>query len=1102
MDREREGGGLIGVTNTTSAEGGPSVAITGGGVLDGNRQLNAGNVSASYFLGGGPILSRRSTATTAFGAGGYRRRPINARMHKPMTRLLTAVYNPPPSNNGSGGGRKIQSMMLTDSIVEQILAEKRTKLLSSASNGNAERGLFGGGVVATTAERQLASTFQEEEAMARASAAASVPRVRMNRILGTGQTGGGRGGQHQQSPAITMFTSSTTVGVNEVAPSVQARSTTSNRNDFAASTMGTPPLVFGKATTTTAAASAQKKAVSFFRPPSTSDADMEDASNTAIAAAADEPSTVPYTVATLTPRSTSDGRQLTPCKYDITAEEFERIERLLRSEEWDRKIASDSQGYDDPNVITPRRMGKKAKTGGIPHPEKKAAVKSNQAFLQKAESLANAMLANADSGATSVGGAFPATPGGAPFNFMSGGAAASSMVSTPLAYKFDAKRKIATPVVKLTAPSAAASSSESPCDAFVAGAAAADPPATTSGWGNLFKSKPGEWKCESCSVKNPKDAGKCLACETPKAGGVVGNGGSMTDAGSDSVKKASAGVIGAGGFTFGGPPSSSTGLTAGSKPFMDARAGATPAKAKRVRDDGNDTKKTSIGAGGFLFGAAAASSLPAASSLSSGNAFVGGGLTFSGPTATPANTPAKPKATDETSSKPAVPSTGFNFGVAAAAPAPATKPSSLVGFRFGASASGDEKKEDPVTTTASSTEGFLIGAREVGEKKDQGASVPGFSFGVPPPAAAKAAAANGASEPSSNNTMFSFGTTVGNTSSLPIPAGNNGAVASGTPGFSFGAGVSKSSVPVTAGKEEDAASSNKPTLAFGNAAPAIAFGASQTATEPASSVTSGFSFGGQPTGARSTPAAPFAFGAGSTPAPEAGKKNDTITTESNTSFSFGATPASSKPYDGASAMTPAAPFSYGTSASQAPSTSGGATFSSSSFTPTPSANAPSSSVSGFMFGAGSTPAAFGATPGALVNSSQSTLATAAPTTPATTFAFGTGLTPAAPPHSGFGTAPSFGFGNNTPQPAAPPVSIIPGTFGFGGNPAATPNPTSGFAGGNPSFAATPSFTGAAATPSTLGGGGGGAFSIGTGGTVKKTPGGRRIIKARRPPGAR
>ena len=102
--------------------------------------------------------------------------------------------------------------------------------------------------------------------MARASAAASVPRVRMNRILGTGQTGGGRVGQQQQSPAITMFTSSTTIGVNEVAPSVQAGSMTSNCNDFAASAMGTPALVFGKATTTTAAAPAQKKVVSFFRP--------------------------------------------------------------------------------------------------------------------------------------------------------------------------------------------------------------------------------------------------------------------------------------------------------------------------------------------------------------------------------------------------------------------------------------------------------------------------------------------------------------------------------------------------------------------------------------------------------------------------------------------------------------------------------------------------------------------------------------------------------------------------------------------------------------------------------------------------------------------
>ena len=32
-----------------------------------------------------------------------------------------------------------------------------------------------------------------------------------------------------------------------------------------------------------------------------------------------------------------------------------RIERLLASEEWTRIVMRDSQGYDDPNIINPRK---------------------------------------------------------------------------------------------------------------------------------------------------------------------------------------------------------------------------------------------------------------------------------------------------------------------------------------------------------------------------------------------------------------------------------------------------------------------------------------------------------------------------------------------------------------------------------------------------------------------------------------------------------------------------------------------------------------------------------------------------------------------------
>jgi hypothetical protein len=73
-------------------------------------------------------------------------------------------------------------------------------------------------------------------------------------------------------------------------------------------------------------------------------------------------------------------------------------------------------------------------------------------------------------------------------------------------------------------------------------------------------------------------------------------------------------------------------------------------------------------------------------------------------------------------------------------------------------------------------------------------------------------------------------------------------------------------------------------------------------------------------------------------------------------------------------------------------------------------------------------------------------------------------------------------------PAAPPAA----TPAFGVSSAATPAPA-GFGGGG--FGGTQ-----APAPAMNGGAPSGGFNIGTGGGAKKTPG-RRIVRARRPPGS-
>jgi len=1070
-------GSTAGSTPGLAARGGVAAGVarggltrTPGGTIAAGRNLSAASLSsvatARTSNTGMPVM-RRTTAAASRGpilsrSTGYRRRAINARSFKPMSRLLTGVYTKSDKEQNDGGKKRNQSMMLTESIVSQILTESRNKL-GLAGDRNGELALFGGNATRSgDSAMNQARTFEEEAATYKAANKA-VPRVRMNRVLGSGQSGGRRFQLEGTSTSVT----------NYVAPTAVAAATT---------TAPGPSLLFGKPPAQLMAA-APRRAVTFRSPNNAaakSDMEMEDV----------EPSQrpfVPYLAATLAPRG-NDDLQLTPCKPqdNVSKEVGEEIERLVKTDEWKREAMSVNYGFDDPNVCTPRKAsGNRRK--GTPHPKRAAAASamSTPALLKKAD----AILA-----------------GAAPYSFMPGGAAASSKVDTPMAYKFGKSPESAASKTPKSPGTALKSSPK-----VAAPVAAAAPAPAAGGWGNIFKSKPGEWKCDTCSTKNPPEAKtKCVSCEAPKAGAGGGSdsaaaSGSSGASGAGNGEKASIGAggfsfggtpsaaapasgggdtkagIGAGGFSFGGAtsssadPSSSSGGGIGSGGFsLGGGATATPAKEKRGRGEASATGgdgKAGIGAGGFSLGGAAPSS-------SSGGAF-----SFGGSTATPANTPAKSKrGRDEDASQAAAPSGGgFNFG-ASAAPASTAKATSSAGFTFGGGAtSSDEKKEEPASNATASTGAFSFGATE---NKGGGASIPGFAFGAPPSSGNTAATTpatektDGASEPSSKKPMFSFGK---GTPSLSMPAGNGATPAPAGSLFAFGGGT-------TPAKPADSA----PTPA----AAAPLFGApSFQAPAPAPTVNMNGT-GGAPT--------------------------------SQPAFSFGGTPAASKPTDGAS-MTPAASFGFGASASQAPPASGGSAFAfgvaggATSSTPAP-AQPPATSGSGFGFGAGSsTPAApstgFGATPGPAAggfgfgNASQPAAAPA-PTTPGTTFGFGGSSTPAAP-STGFGATPApatggFGFGNAS-QPAA---AQTPGTtFGFGGG-AAAPNPTPGFApaatptpapgfGGNAAFGTTPSAMGGA-PPSA--GGGGGAFSIGTGGPKRtpggKTPGGRRILKARRPPANR
>ncbi|KAL3762496.1 hypothetical protein ACHAWU_008199 [Discostella pseudostelligera] len=1093
----------------------PSSAVAAGGI--GERGSASSTASAQRRSTTAPTLSSRRSAMATSGFNSHRS-PLNARSYKPpMSRLLTAAYHSTEGGStSSNGGAGNKSVMLTDSIVSQIVADNQNKLFEASSNGDVDSGrLFSGQKIVASTKRNIRGS-EEDQTMITDGAVGTnsgmvVPRVRMSRILGSGQTGGRRfavaEGGGQQSGYLPT-------------------------SDAAENTTNEPPT---------------KRSVTFQVPHAMTDTNMEDATHATTPPADANPTFVPYNAAILTPHATPSGLKLTPSKCELSMEEGLEIERLINSDEF-KKMPRMLDTTTPPTSTSPKKKKKKRRQG-TPHPSKKsvdALAMSTPALLHRADRVIAA------AGSTSA-----TTPGGAPFDFMSGGAAASSVVNTPMAYKFGDKKSTPSPSLPATSiDPPAATSSTTPS----AGASTAPPTSTTkyspSGWGDCFKSVPVGWNCDVCFSPNPKEQSVCLSCTAPKKSGSDGGTGSSTTTTSTPSTNAGAGAIGPGGFSFGGKSSSLaassslSGVATGPNPYTpnanstsqpipsfsggldlfklkpgEWKCGACSCKnsasdsecgvcgTPRDNDVGiqkidggiagdaavND-KKASIGAGGFSFGGA---TLPS----SGGGAISSGGFSFGAAAATStATTPAKPKRsrvdTSDDDAHSRAPVVGFSFGAGAPSSATTTTKAaaSSIGFSFGATSSGDEKKEDPVTaTTASSGGGFSFGAGSVAEKHDTPASSTpapkvAFSFGLTPQSKSLATGTNGnkdeASEPSSKKAMFSFGkgSDSGSTEERRV------------------------SFPSVTVAKEDPAPSTKPAFSFGNTsaptkptdvAPAI-LPAPDTNIGSKPSTTAAFSFGAKATDSTSAPAPLFSFGA---PASTAEKKNDTPAISSQRSFPFGATPSvSSEPSTQNSAITPVAPFTFGSNASTVPST-GGASLSfgsgpptTTSSTPAPSATSLPTSTAGSMFGAGSNPSAFGSMPSGFGSASQPAAPAPMPTTPGTTFSFGMGST-STPATGGFGTTPNFGFGSVPPQPTAPTPTT--GAFGMNANPMA-PYPTPGFA-GSQSFGANV-MGGFTPQPTSGDGGGVGSFSIGSGARSTGQGAGRgagrgtvrRIIKAKRP----
>ena len=494
------------------------------------------------------------------------------------------------------------------------------------------------------------------------------------------------------------------------------------------------------------------------------------------------------------------------------------------------------------------------------------------------------------------------TVGAVPYDFMpknetGGRKGSSSLLNKPI----DASTPAAAPVVLNSVSAAPAPSA----------------PPVGSGWGNMFALKEGEWKCDVCMTKNPKDAAKCVACTVGvKGGGEAG--------GQDQIAAPVAAAGSAAKFSFGAPkaddksaPASTGGFTFGAPKADDKAAPATGGftfGAPKVDDKKEDKDAPVPATGGFMFGSKPSTTETKSESTPK--------PTFAfGSTPAPAPTPTPSESKADNAPKPA-----FSFGSGAvskpnegatAAPTPA--------FAFGSIPAAEKKDPVPAMAFGSIPANEDDATNRKKKRSSDGdtaqpapASKPAFSFG---------SGAQPTSSTTDNKPAFSFGA-GGASTSIPTPATENKAA------FSFGSSSAPPAAPAPA--------ENKPSFSFGSsvtpppvAGPTFAFGSSAPAVHaPAVHVpapSGSFAFGSAPAPAPPA-AAPFSFGTAA-PAPQLAQFGAPPPAAPG-GFGFGQQPAAPAPAAPAFGFgAPAAPAQFG--APVAPAQFGGGGFGQPAAVPAP-----------------------------------------------------------------------------------------------------------------------------------------------------------------------
>eukprot|EP00569_Conticribra_weissflogii_P003731 CAMPEP_0171330500 /NCGR_PEP_ID=MMETSP0878-20121228/2044_1 /TAXON_ID=67004 /ORGANISM="Thalassiosira weissflogii, Strain CCMP1336" /LENGTH=1338 /DNA_ID=CAMNT_0011830807 /DNA_START=268 /DNA_END=4284 /DNA_ORIENTATION=+ len=1067
-----------------------------------------------------PSALKPSRAIRPFRSMGSTRRAINAQKYRPMSRILTGNSSLQQHKQGASASMPL----IAQATADKILKERQGTLFANAGASARTMALFGG--------KDNNATFQEMDD--EYTPVSKAPRVvmRMRRVMGTNQTGGRR--------YVDGIDASGSVGarIGEHASSSKANSAVQREHTNhanAETSFETLKALDGvvSATSSSSGVLSQKKSVSFTPLRHGDSTKKDDHSDEEMDKVATVPS-VPYTAKTL-PSLVEGEFTLTPCQpvqEQLSSSLGECLAKKIKCGELLKK----AQKPLDEDITAP---------GALKTPCNKV-VKSQTSVTKSTSS-------------TYVGSSSTATPSsGAPFSFMPGGAAASSKISTPKAFKFGGS----TPAPGSTKPSTTSTPKSSSASTDKANA----PAPAASGWGNMFQSKLGEWKCETCMVKNPKDKLKCVSCETPKPGsdGKSNNSSSLTE-----ITPASSGW----GNIFQSKPGEwkcETCMVKNPKDKLKCVSCETPkpgsdskpSNAASERSKSNaPTLAGSIGSSGFTFGGSNSNVPAPASSSSSVGPLYGGSASTSrddngkAPSAKK-DTVATPGISFDTKTstmndkKDSASSSGFNFGSPAA---PSITNNYSAGFTFGTSTATLGKENSSFTSGAKQTSdqkpcseptdlpkpkrgrdddgtihdsskkgGFSFGGDDASTREKGSTSASGFNFGHAPAASlsgtgfsfgTKEASLAAEKKDTSKAAGFSFG--AGNT--VPTSAASS----SGTV-FSLG---SSNSAPLPTEKSESVDSTSKATFsnvakpsdgnasggvqssfAFGNnSAPSkpvesagrkpLSFGSAPLPSQPAETPAPKVSFGSASM-PNNTASKPFTFG-NATPA-AATEANKPAEDANNATFSFSSAPVQSQPADGA----PSQPFSFGSNlapASNAPSTNPIFAFGSAK-TAAPPAAASSSNPS-FTFGQSQPPSAPSTTaPAAFSFGGATAPAAATPASaPGSGFMFGAGGNTMAPaPAVG---APAFGFGASAPTPGFAPAA--PPQQGFGGNaphPTAPPAPSFGFGSTAAPATTTASFGsgGFGMNPaSTMPAGAPGGFTIGAGDNASKK--GRRIIKARRPP---